>query len=86
MEESGRLTFMLYRFTGSAPGRCGRVGDRTGSGVGPLVWTSSVVDVAGVVVGEAEPMGDEFMVEEDIRRDIRLPSGPVGIGSACERP
>lgn len=54
--------------------------------MGPLVCTSSVVDVAGVVVGEAEPTGDEFSVDEEIRRDIRLPSGPVGIGSASGRP
>lgn len=62
---------MLYRFRGSGTGRCARVGERTGTGVGPfvLVWsmTSPVVDVAGVVDGSDEPICDEPSVEDDMR-------------------
>lgn len=64
-------TFMLYRFRGSGLGRWARVGERTGTGVGPLVlvWSmiSSVVDVAGVVDGSDDPICDESSVEVDMR-------------------
>lgn len=64
-------TFMLYRFRGSALGRWARVGERTGTGVGPLVlvWSmiSSVVDVAGVVDGSDDPICDESSVDVDMR-------------------
>jgi hypothetical protein len=68
--------FMLYRLTGSALGRRGRVGKGVASAIGALVGgaPSSVVEVAGVEdVGEAS--GDEPRDDDDTRWDTSLVVG-----------
>jgi hypothetical protein len=73
------LTFMLYRLTGSALGRRGRVGTGVASLIGPFVGggPSSVVEVAGVVEDVGEASWEEPRDDEDTRWDTSLVVWPL---------